>query len=69
MGDHSLVHLWSLIHPDGQDVPLIHSPRGTESCTRTTLLREGHLLEPVLMVEECPEMVPMLWLEEPLNDR
>ena len=67
VGDHSLVDLWSHFHPHGQDVPLIHSPRGTESRQRTTFLREGHLVEPILKVEDGPEMVPMLSLEEVLN--
>ena len=36
--DHSLVDLWSHSHTHGQDVPLIHSPWGTESRQRKTFL-------------------------------
>ena len=61
VGDHSLVDMWSDFHPHGQDVPLIHSRRGTEGCQRMTVLREW--------VEDGSEMVPMLSLEEVLNDR
>ena len=68
VGDHRLVDLWSHFHPHGQDVPLIHFQRGTESRQRTTFLREGHLVEPILKVDDGPEMVRMLSLEEVLND-
>ena len=66
--DHSLVDLWSHFHPNWQDVPLIYSRMGTESRQRRTLLREGHLVEPIVKVEDGPEMVLMLSLEEVLND-
>ena len=69
VGDHSLVDLWSHFHPHRQHVPLIHSPRGTESRQRTTFLREGHLVEPIRKVEDGLEMVPMLSLEEVPNHR
>ena len=69
VGDHSLVYLWTHFHPHWQDVPLKHSPRGTESRQRTTFLRVGHLVEPIFKVEDDPEMVPMRFLEEVLNDR
>ena len=69
VGDHSLVDLWSHFHPHGQDMPLIRSSRGTESRQRTTFRLEGHLMEPIPKVEDGPEMVSMLSLEEVLNDR
>ena len=67
--DHFLVDLSSHSHPHGQEVPLIHSPGGTESRQRTTFLRNGHLVEPIPKVGDGPEMVPMLSLEEVLNHR
>ena len=69
VADFFLVHLWSDFHPHGQDLPLINSPRGTETCQRATFLREGHLVKPILKVEDGPEMVPMPSLEEVLKHR
>ena len=69
LSDHSLVHLGSNFHAHGQEVPLIHSQRGTESRQRTTFLHEGHLVEPIPKGQDVPEMVPMLLREEVLKYR
>ena len=58
MVNHPLVDPSSHFEPHGQGASVVHSPQGTETRQRITALREGHLVEPILKIEDVQRWLP-----------